>query len=151
LAVDWKQGASSPQWGKPPRVIDNSEVVHAQNYATSMARAVRECAVEGCCEGLAPTTRYANGTEYPARHVCDCKRRWREALRQLRDVAGDEYELRCSNQMFDLSPEKKTGSVDPERMRVLEQQARVAIVGMTFDAPEPDEPLDTDTEEDAPW
>jgi hypothetical protein len=126
LSVEWKK----------PREVDYSEVTHAKNYLSEMSKRVRECDIEGCCEGLVLTTRYdSEGKEGPAVYPCECRQNALKAFKELKKIAGPEWEEHVTHRMMDWSPEKRRG--DPPRPEQV-AKARALMSGFNFDAPPPD-------------
>lgn len=127
-----------PDWAD--RSVDNTEVTHAQNLLAQRSKEVRECGVEGCCEGLIPTTRFgAGGESHPAVHPCECRRAALAAFHELKQIAGAGWREYVTPRMTDWTPEKVTKrDDDPSRFHELEAEARRAMGGMSYELPRED-------------
>lgn len=118
-----------PEWAD--RSVDNSEVQHAQNLLAQRSKEVRECSVEGCCEGMVPTVRLgADGTTHPALHPCECKRGALAAFHELKQIAGGGWSEYVTFRMSDWTPEKRTGVTDPVRMAALKAEGQRLLGGV---------------------
>lgn len=123
-----------PEW--TASTIANPQVMDAINLLAQRSKEVRECSVEGCCEGLIPTTRFGIGGEsHPAVRPCECRRNALAAFHELKQIAGGGWSEYVTFRMADWTPEKRLGVSDPSRFHKLEQEARRAMGGMSYELP----------------